>query len=138
MLNLRHQHVNVNRHALIDALRTGLDLHRVQYAQAKVEYEAAVVVFLGEALARAQAGVFKDLILRLSPPQNHAADYLDVIEMLEVSVDETVQLDRDAYKAYYRNEWSWSTGFLESASAYKTTLGGGLAAALGGAAKVPT
>lgn len=126
MMNLRQQTVNVDRSALLLALRAGLEKHRTQYAEARVEYEAAVVVFMSDALARAKAGDFRDLVLRLAAPANHEREYLDVIEMLEVSVDETIQLDRDAYKAYYRNEWAWQSNMLEAMASYKTTLSGSL------------
>lgn len=131
MMNLRNQSVNVDRVELICVLRAGLEVHRAEYAEARAEYEAAVVVFMTEALERAKSGNFRDLVLRLSAPVNHAQEYIDVIEMLEVSVDETIQLDKDSFRAFYRNEWSWSSGFAESMASYKTTLSSGPAAALG-------
>lgn len=123
MLSLRNQTVNVNRISLIEALRKGLDLHRAQFAEAESDYKVAVQVFLIKALERTKEGDYSKVKLDLDPPQNRENDYLDVIEMLEVSVDETIQLDREAYKAYYKNEWSWSRNFLEAAASYKSFAG---------------
>ena len=71
MLNMQRQLVNVDRLQLIEALRTGLSTHKVEYSEAKKDYEAAVVKFLEEATARAKSGNFQDLVLRLTKPENH-------------------------------------------------------------------
>lgn len=124
MLNLRNQTVNVNREALITALYEGLNVHQAQLTELKADYKKAVVKFMSAAARRARKGDFSDLVLRLQAPQDHSQEYIDAIEMLEVSVDENIQLDKETYKAYYRNEWSWSSG-LETASAlYKSVIGG--------------
>jgi len=126
MLNMRQQSVNVSRLELIAALEKGLEMHRAQFMESLADYKAAVVKFMGEAYERAQAGNFKNLTLMLREPENHEADYLDIIEMMQVSVDDTIQLDKESYKAFYRNEWSWSSNLIASAIAYKTALGGQL------------
>lgn len=128
MINLRQQSVNVDRLTLIEALKKGLAKHEAEYQEACKDYKQATVAFLDDAAARARAGDFKDLRLSLTAPVYKGDEYKDMIELLGESVDTTIQLDSEAYKAYYRNEWPWSRGFLESAVAYKTALG-----ALGGA-----
>lgn len=122
MLNLRNQTVNVNRLELLKALKTGMELHNKQYAEAVTDYKLAVKVFMRGALERVEADNFKDLVLQLQKPVNKESEYLDVIEMLEVSVDDTIQLDKESYKAFYKNEWSWSQGFAASAALYKTMI----------------
>lgn len=124
MLNLNHQTVNVNRFELIIALKAGLIAHREQYVTLRAEYEAAVIKFTTDAARRAKKGDFTNLVLNISAPKNHSGIYEDVIEMLEVSVDETIQLDKDAYKAYYKNQWSWSAGLEAMGAAYKSIIGG--------------
>lgn len=124
MLNLRNQTVNVDRQALIDALYKGLQKHQTQYAELKEEYQKAVVKFMSAAARRARKGDFRDLVLRIQAPTDHSAEYIDAIEMLEVSVDVNIQLDKETYKAYYRNEWSWSAGLEVASAMYKSVLGG--------------
>ena len=122
MMNLRQQLVNVNRLELIAALEAGLENHRREYVEAKSDYEKAVVKFLEEAVSRAKSGNFTDLVLRLSEPSNHEKDYTNVIEMLTHSVDETIQLDSEAFRAYFKGEWCWKTMFGATASALKGYL----------------
>lgn len=129
MLNLRQQTVNVNRVELIEALSTGLQLHETAYNEALQDYRKAVVEFMDAAAARARAGDFADLRLNLHAPTYKGDEYRDMIDLLSVSVDETIQLDSEAYKAYYRNEWPWSRDFAASAMTYKSVLAAAGAAA---------
>lgn len=122
MLSLRQQSVNVDRHQLIQALRDGLETHKVEYVEAIKDYEKAVVKFLEEATERAKRRNFNDLVLRLQKPENHEKDYTNVIELLEVSVDETIQLDADSFRAYYKGEWGWKASFGLAASSLKSYL----------------
>lgn len=120
MLNLRQQTVNVKRTDLIAALKQGLDLHKAQYTEALNDYHTAVITFLRSAVERVELdGDYSDVVLKLSSPENKEKEYLDVIEMLEVSVDETIQLDKESYKAFYKNEWPWTQNFLALAASYK-------------------
>lgn len=105
------QSVNVNRLALIDVLKTNMAKHIEEYQQALVDYRAKVVKELSAALDRAQSGDFKKVVVSVTVPQSHEEDYKDIIEMLEVSVDETIHLDRSSFKAYYKDEWGWSNSF---------------------------
>lgn len=126
MMNLRQQTVTVDRLKLIAALQSGLEAHRIEYAEAKADYIAAVKKFMSEANERAQAGDFTNLVLRLTKPDNREKDYTNVIEMLEESVSETIQLDSDTFRAYYKGEWSWKGAFEASASSLKSYLSGGI------------
>lgn len=124
MINLRQQTVNVNRRELIEALKKGLELHRKRFNEADADYKAAVIQFQSDALSRANAGDFKDMRMTLTPPTNKAQEYMDIIDLMGVSVDDTVQIDMEAFKAFYKNQWSWTGAFEASAALYKTALGG--------------
>lgn len=122
MLNLRQQTVNVDRHELIKAISAGLVKHEQELLEARTEYRTAVTLFLTEALNRTTKGDFNDVHLKLQPPVSKRQQYTDVIEMLRVSVDSTIQLDSEAYRAYYKNEWPWTASFNESVGAIKQFL----------------
>jgi hypothetical protein len=126
MMNRHSQSVNVSRLAMLEALRSARTMHAAEYKEARTDYEAAVVKFLESALDRARNGDFKEVKINFHPPVDHTAEYDDVIEMMEVSVDETINLDRETYKAYYKNEWSWTAGFKMESTVYKTMIGGAM------------
>lgn len=124
MITLNQQTVDVKRTDLIIAIKAGLIEHQTQYATLRAEYEAAVVKFMSDAARRAKKGNFNNLVLNISAPVDHSGKYIDIIEMLEVSVNDTIQLDKDSYKAYYKNQWSWSAGLEAMGASYKSILGG--------------
>lgn len=124
MINLRQQTVNVRRLDLINALKGGLSLHRSQFIEADLDYKAAVLAFQEAARERTANGDFSDFRMNLHAPENKSQEYVDIIEMMEVSVDDVVQIDKEAFKAFYKNEWPWSAGFLAASAGYKSALGG--------------
>lgn len=123
MLSLRSRSVNVSRTDLIEAVKRGKELHLKAYAEAQSDYQVNVNVFLTEAVRRVSQGDFSMVKIPFDPPVLRTTEYDEVIEMMEVSVDETINLDAESYKAYYKNEWPWTRSFLESAALYKSMLG---------------
>lgn len=123
MLNVRQQTVNVNRSELIAALRVNRDAHKAEYEEAVKAYQETVIRKLTETLERAKSGDFKNISIHLAQPESHEKDFTDVIEMMEMSVDETIKLDGEAFRAYFKNEWVWKHSFDTLASTYKLSAG---------------
>ena len=102
MMNIRQRSVNVNRHVLLEKLRENLETHRVEYKEALAEYHARLEADLKLALKKVrntdpeQVESLKSFRFSVPFPQNHEQDYIDVIEMLELSVDENINLDRES------------------------------------------
>ena len=53
-------------------------------------------------------------------PRSYESEYTDIIAMMEMSVDATVNLDMQSFKSYVLNEWSWSRGFAATTTLYKS------------------
>lgn len=119
MLNLRQQTINVSRKDLLANLYANLESHKAEYKQAMIDYQEKVISELSAALSRAQSGDFSNVNVRVEKPDDHCQDFMDVISMLEMSVDETINLDSEAFKAYFRNEWPWKRQFDMLMASYK-------------------
>jgi roadblock/LC7 domain-containing protein len=122
MITLRQQQVTVDRLDMIQAVKAGQAKHISEYTEAKADYEAVLLSEFTRVRDQIAAGNFKDTSVHVPAPQDHSADYAEVIEMMEMSVDKNLTLDREAFKAYFKNEWSWSRNFAETAGFYKATL----------------
>lgn len=122
MLTLNDQRVTVNRIDLINALKNSLSEHKISYSEALEDYRNSVEAYLKAAVARVEAGNFNDVVLKLAPPVNHEDQYVEILEMMEASADETITLDKGSFNAYYRNVWPWTSQFSASAVAYKSVL----------------
>lgn len=57
----------------------------------------------------------------LSVPKNQLKEYDTVLEMLELTADDTIVLDQDQYNCYMKDNWYWMNDFLVSNSAYSAT-----------------
>lgn len=118
MITINQQSVNVNRQKLLECLRTNRDNHVREYNQAVDCYQEAMVDALKKKLKEVRSGKVKELSINLPRPKSFESNYTDVIEMLEMSVDENINLDSSAFKAYIRDEWNWSQGFKSIAGSY--------------------
>jgi hypothetical protein len=123
MMHHNQRSVNVKRSDLLSALKTNLDAHRIQYAEAVTDYRAKLQRDLKTKLKEVNA-VSDDTLVKIngihfSPPQNHESEYIEMIEMFEMSVDDTINLDHQSFKAYFKNEWPWAAVFAATAMSYK-------------------
>lgn len=57
----------------------------------------------------------------LTVPKNQLKEYDTVLEMLELTADDTIVLDQDQYNCYMKDNWYWMNDFLVSNSAYSAT-----------------
>lgn len=122
MLTLNDQRITVSRIDLINALKNSLSEHKISYSEALEDYKNSVEAYLEAALSRVSTGDFSDVVLKLTPPVNHEDQYVEILEMMEASTDETITLDKGSFNAYYRNVWPWTSQFSASAVAYKSAL----------------
>lgn len=129
MMTMNQRSVNVNRLELLDKLRTNRELHRKEYIEALEEFHTRLLEDLKLAVKKVNSTQntedLKNFRFGLQFPQNHEQEYEDVIEMLEMSVDETIQLDAQSFKAYIKNEWHWQ-GQMRAAKAAYVTAGSSL------------
>lgn len=122
MMNIRQRSVNVNRIELLAKLKENLDKHRIEYQEALLEFHVRLVEDLKLAAKKVakteNPADLKNFSFSIQFPQNHEQDFVDVIEMLEMSVDETINLDSESFKAYIKNEWQWQHHFRAAKLAY--------------------
>ena len=102
-----------------------LKKHKIEYRNAVSEYEEACVKFLEEALEHVKSGVFdrEKITLSLIKPENYSDEYQRILDMLEYSVDETLTLDADTFRAYFKGEWTWKARFNDIIGSTKAYLG---------------
>ena len=118
MLNLRNKSVNVNRSQLLQTLKKNREIHVKEFAAAEAGYQQAMIDELQKTLKKVKKGEVKELHVSLSRPRSYEKEYTETIEMLEMSVDENINLDAESFRAYFKDEWSWSNGFKTLAAAY--------------------
>ena len=116
MLNLRNKSVNVDRLHLLQILKQNLQIHSSEYAEAINDYrkrlKSELVTTLNdissEDISEQQLLAIK---IDFNAPISHIKDYMEIIEMLELSVDNNINLDSESFKAYVKNDWPWTSNF---------------------------
>lgn len=124
MMHSGRHSVNVSRKDLLAKLKENREIHKKDYQEALVGYKIKLVADLKHALDQAERmPVERMQTLRAVPfdcPRSYEAEYNEIIDMMEVSVDDVINLDSSDFKSYFKNEWSWSNGFTMSANLYKS------------------
>jgi hypothetical protein len=122
MISMHSKTVNVNRTLLLQKLKSSLATHQQEYKEALVAFHTRLTEDLKLAHKKiskvTDVEQLKDFEFSADFPQNHEEDYLNVIEMLEMSVDENIQLDQASFKAYVKNDWPWKQQFVAASSSY--------------------
>lgn len=110
--------VTVPRDELLEKLRHNRGNHRVIFEKALEGWHQKVTEKLEEMVVDARAGRRYETVVGLPRPEDHTDEYDLVIEMLEMSVGDTIEIDQRQYRQFVRDDWGWKPDFLASTSRY--------------------
>jgi hypothetical protein len=65
-----------------------------------------------------KAGKEPQRSLPLPIPEEHTRDFDRVIEMMEWTLNDEVELHESEFDQYVRNEWNWARSFLANTGSY--------------------
>jgi len=103
---------------VLKKVKDNRDNHRVIYEDAMIGYKNQVINALTERLDNAVNGKKVDLYIRLEQPEDHTDDYITVIEMLEMTTDEVIDLNDDQFRCFIQDQWEWRRKFIGNAANY--------------------
>lgn len=114
MLTLREQKVTVQRTNLLSILRTNRAKHALDYSSALDAWKDALTKETADLAKRTAKGDFKNIRIESEKPSHHLNNYDEVIEMLELSVDDNITLDKDSFRSFIKDEWHWKSSFTST------------------------
>lgn len=114
--------VRVKREAILERIKENRDKHRAQFEEALEDYRKGVLKELEEWLERARRGEKVRRATVLTEPQDHTDDYNQIIDMLEMSVDDEIELTHQEFAQYVRDRWSWQGQFGTTMASNKAYL----------------
>jgi hypothetical protein len=124
MRNIRPERtVTVNVSDLLNKMKTNRIEHQHIYDEAMTGYRRKCVEQLEKRLAQARKAEEEEgdpisLGFSLRQPVSYVEQYDTIIEMLEWSTEQTVELTMGEFNAWVRDRWDFQKSFLESNSAY--------------------
>ena len=113
--------VKVNKLELLKIVRENKEKHIKEYNEAVNDFKLAVIKICNENMEIVESGKL-DVKFMPAKPTSYEANYARAIRMLEMSVDDTVELDQYEFAKLVQDEWEWKQAFSTSNSAYKSFL----------------
>lgn len=110
--------VKVHKQELLETLRKNRTEHRRIFEEALMGYKAKVIAELERMLEKARAGERVAESLHIPQPVDQTREYDRAIKMLEMSVEDTIQLNANEFESYVMDRWHWKHAFLMSNSLY--------------------
>lgn len=115
--------VKINRVELLKIVQDNLKSHITQYEEAVEDYKMAVLKITNENVKLAKSGDL-DKIAKIrsipSKPSSYTDNYNRAIRMLQLSVEDTIELEDAVFNQLVLDEWQWKNQFVASASMYKS------------------
>ena len=71
-------------------------------------------------LSRIQSKEDFDISIHIRKPESHVEDYDNVIAMLEVASEKTIEITMEEYLKYYENKWEWHQSWKMANDGYAT------------------
>jgi hypothetical protein len=110
--------VTVQKDDLMEIVKANRDEHRTIFEKAVEGYRKRAIEILEEHIERIKHGKVERVVVQLPVPQDHTADYDRVLKMLDMSVDDEVTLDEQAFAEYVMDDWHWQRQFLTDSSSF--------------------
>jgi hypothetical protein len=110
--------VRVRKYELLERIRKNRDEHREIFEEAITGWKQRVTEVLEEAYQDALQGKKFEPSHWIPRPEDHTDEYDTVIELLDMSLDEELELTRQEFANYALDNWNWQHDFLVTASNY--------------------
>lgn len=115
--------VKIEKFNLLNIVRENREKHIKDYNESVVDYKNAVLKVAKRNLELAETGNMESMNkFRAFPqkPTSYEQEYNRSIRMLELSVDDTIELDNTLFNQLVLDEWQWKSSFVSTSTLYKT------------------
>ena len=114
--------VKMNRLELLKIVKENATKHVADYDEAVADYKVGVLKVAKANLKIANTGDLSKFVFNKLPPApvNYADNYSRAIRMLELSIEDTLEIEEHIFNQLVLDEWSWKQNFTASATLYKS------------------
>lgn len=103
--------ITVNKSELIEKLLDNQSKHTAEYAEALEAYWNALQAELASLYEQAKEKEGLRYVIEVQPPENHAKDYSDAMQLLDWEVGNEVVISIADFKRFVQDEWDWQYHF---------------------------
>jgi hypothetical protein len=115
--------VKLNKNELLEIVRKNKEKHIADYTESVEDFKAAVIKIAKANVKLANTGDLSKISQIKSVPQkpvSYEDAYARAIRMLELSVEDTIDLEENIFNQLVLDEWAWKQSFVASGALYKT------------------
>lgn len=110
--------ITVDTEKLIGTIRTNRDAHEKTYEQVLAEYRRLAIEWLEEMTEAYAQGEYPRLTFDRPRPKNHLADYNQALQMLELHIGETIDVDDKTFARLVLDDWEWRAEWVMTTRSY--------------------
>lgn len=103
---------------LIGRIQTQRDEHQQVFNDAVEVYRKELLAQVESYVIRVKKGELVLLIHHLPVPEEHTKDFDLILDMLNSTRDETIELNKNEFDCYVRGNWGWKTEFTNNTVSY--------------------
>lgn len=111
--------IKVNKSDLGSVIFGNKQKHIAEYNEAMQGFKRAYKETLENLMQEAEYNDKHESSVFFDIPESHESDYETILEMLDMSVDEEIEISYSQFKRYVRDEWDWKQSFLTASAKYK-------------------
>ena len=113
-----HQAMRFEKKKVLEKLRENREEHKKIFEESVEGYIQEAGEWLEKRFDEIRDGKTPNMQWLASPPESHEDAYNTIINMLEETVEDYIELNGDEFRSYMRDEWDWQARFLASNSVY--------------------
>lgn len=116
--------VKIDRARLLARVQDNREKHRVEADDARRGYYEQLVEKAARIRREASMHLddpglpLKNFEINLIAPTSHLADYDTVIDMLDMSSEDVIEISQDEFRRYVRDEWPWKSMWSSNSQFY--------------------
>lgn len=117
------KNVKMNRLELLEIVKQNATKHLADYDEAVQDYKVLVAKLAKSNLKLANTGDLKEIAKMKkipSEPVAYADNYSRAIRMLELSVEDTIEIEEHIFNQLVLDEWGWKQSFVAASALYKS------------------
>lgn len=113
--------VKMNRIELLNIVRENKEKHIKEYVESVEDYKVAVIKITQANAKMAKTADLDQFKFKTIPskPTSYEDNYTRAIRMLELSVEDTIDVEEHIFNQLVLDEWGWKQQFTAMSASYK-------------------
>ena len=110
--------IKVSKDTLLEKLKENRIKHITDYNEAYKIFVENYIERLDYLAEKVSEGMSPEMHIKMIVPKSYEDDYTQIIDMLEMSIENEVEITAEEFQAYVKNKWNWTQTAFDAFSNY--------------------